>query len=148
MMSDRFVVRWFNEELSQHMELYVATPSKTYVLTENHCCDIIATSRVYIEAKSGVKRLLPPYAWKSPKIRWNVERSAASHFTNACNMYRFETFDELLAYLKILHATKDGVPFFRLQKQLADERLSSLANADRAPPQRKRPRREKVYVSS
>lgn len=142
------VLQWFGAELSEHMELYAEPSAGLYVLVEKYHCDIITTSRVYTNTCDGKESVLPPNAWNNPIVGWKVNRHLTTHFMNGRNTYTFSTFDDFLTYVKILHATRDTIPFFRYKQELTTEHLAKLVDADSVPPAPKRVRREKIYISA
>lgn len=143
------VLCWFNAELSEHMELYVEPNTGAYVLMEKYHCDILTTSRVYVSPADGRERILPPNAWNSTLLCWKVNPCTTTHFMNGRNTYTFTTLVDLVTYLKIVHATKDTIPFLKYKRELQEEHLSKLVDADsRLPAMKTWIRKEKIYISS
>jgi len=138
-------LRWFNSELHDYMDLYVDSGSGAYILVEKYNCDIIATSRIY--EGIGTTKLLPPNAWDHSTVKWNVHSDSRKYQTNACSLYTFNTFQDFVAYIKVLYATKDSIPFFQLQQQLQEERLARLVDADSEPPPKMKYYIKKIYIS-
>lgn len=145
--NNRYVVDWFNSELLQYMDFYVETGSKTYVLVEKYNCDILTTSRIYTCPNGSKKILLPPNSWNSPLVVWKMDFDRIRFETNACNMYAFDTFEECMTYVKVLHATRDTVPFFYMKESLEEDHISKLVDVDCDPPEKKRFKRSKIYIS-
>lgn len=143
----RFIIQWFNSELSRCMDLYVETDTRSYVLTENYHCNILTTSRIYIDTTSGEKRLLPPYAWNSRFVNWKVAQDKLSYVVNACNMYAFDTFDEFVVYLKLVHAMQDRIPLFSVNPYMREESLTNFIDTDSEPAPPKRYKTQKIYIS-
>lgn len=145
--NDISVIQWFNTDLSKYMETYYEAASSTFVLVEKYNCDILTTSRIYTNKINGDKMLLPPNAWFSPLITWNVDEKDTTYETNACNMYAFNTFRDLVNYLKMVHALQQSIPFFNINARMESERLDKHTDVDYEPPPPKRTRRTKVYIS-
>lgn len=142
------VLGWFNAELSDHVELYADPNRDVYVLFEKYHCDIITTSRVYKSPIDGRENVLPPNAWNSPVVGWTVDRRHETvHFTNGRNMYAFNGFEAFLQYVKIVHATRDTIPFLRYREDLRTEHISKLTDVDSKPSVTRGVRREKIYIS-
>lgn len=145
---NKSVIQWFNAEMSKYMETYYEVGSATCVLVEKYNCDILTTSRIYTNKINGDKMLLPPNAWSSPLVAWNVDRNDTTYETNACNMYAFNTFRDLVNYLQMVHALQHSIPFFNINARMETERLERLIDADYEPPPPKRSKRTKVYISN
>lgn len=148
----RSIVRWYHVNLAECMELYAVTSndgrnSTSYMLVENYCCNIVTTSRIYIDPKSGRELLMPPNAWISPFVTWKVDRESTNYRVNACNTYTFENFRDFIVYIGIVRATKDTVPFLTLRDQLREEAVAKLIDADIEPPPTTRIKRQKIYIS-
>lgn len=143
-----FLMRWFNAELSEHMDLYVEPRYGTCVLVERYHCDIVTTSRVYSSTLDNRECLLPPNSWNSATLGWKVDIRATTHSMNGRNTYAFAAFDDFVAYVSTVYATRRTIPFLRYKEDLRVEYLTRLSDADGAPPAAKRYKREKVYISS
>lgn len=146
--STRRVLQWFNAELSEHMDLFVQPTAGLYVLVEKYHCDILTTSRVYKSTGDGRETILPPNAWNSHIVHRRVNHRATTHYMNCSNMYSFTSFEDFVTYIKLIHATKNTIPFLRYKEELQKEQLLKLVDTDIKPPARKKIRREKIYIST
>ena len=139
------IVAWFNSELQEYMDMYCDKHRGSYVLVEKYHCDILSTSRVYTNPISSSKILLPPNSWNGPHVQW---KSTCNRFIqNACSLFSFDSLESLFIYLKLLHASRENVPFFQLQKQMLGDRMFRLVDADCENPQRKLFKLHKIYIS-
>lgn len=144
---NQVAAQWFNSTLLDYMDLYVDPTTRCYLLMEKYNCDILTTSRIYIDHSTGKRILLPPSAWKSSVINWKENRPAYSYSMNGCTMYEFETFEDFITYIRVVHATRETIPFLRITNYLEEESLARLVDADSDPPQRKTVKPCKVYIS-
>lgn len=142
------VLRWFNDVLLEHMELYVEPTTGLYMLADRYHCDIVTTSRVYIDTTDGRQNILPPNAWYSPVVDWKVDRQLTAHYMNGRSTYTFDSFEGFLSYVKLVHATRDTIPFLKYKTALSEDHLSKLVDADSKPPAVQRIKRERIFISS
>lgn len=121
------------------MDVYVDTnDTGACILTEKINCNILTTSNIYTDTETGGTGLIPPGMSAGPN---------KTHTMNACSMYVFKSFQDLLVYVRRVRMARDRIPFFQVNRRLEEQRLSKHVDVDQDVPAQKKRKIEKIYIS-
>jgi len=135
-LSDLEVMRWFNENLGDYINMYTSGGAdQSVILCETFPCVVITTSRIIRKrAKDGSEDLndllMPCSAWTSQLIHWRDESAKRNYVENKCSMFKFSNLQDVVQYVHLLWLLRNETPCLSFKERADNARLRLVTDVN------------------